>query len=219
MGVCLWFVSSWKQLSAPLAICSQLQLVCSVVHHGVVYFRATCISVCHPCEIRICKKVSAKISLWKSSQQTNNSLLRDKKQKHKHRVLTEEKFDTIGARLEHTPGKLLKYLAQETWVSKSSARTATQLLKPSTESGCPVCCKYKKDCCTCFLMKQLIPKNTYVLRGQHLQHLLWSVNLNFFIRTLSHVRHADSSAKFVCASQQGAHQLLWSAEPWTQSTH
>jgi hypothetical protein len=53
----------------------------------------------------------------------------DKKQKHKHRVLTEEELGDIGARLEHTPRKTLKRLAQETGVSKSSARRATQLLK------------------------------------------------------------------------------------------
>jgi DeoR/GlpR family transcriptional regulator of sugar metabolism len=39
-------------------------------------------------------------------------------------VLTEEKLDDIGARLEHTPRKSLKRLAQETGVSKSSARRA-----------------------------------------------------------------------------------------------
>jgi hypothetical protein len=37
----LLFISSWQQLSASLAICSQLQLVASVVRHGAVYFRAT----------------------------------------------------------------------------------------------------------------------------------------------------------------------------------
>jgi hypothetical protein len=77
-------------------------------------------------------------------------LLIDKKQKHKRRVLTEEKLDDIGARLEHTPRKSLKRLAQEVGVSKSSARTATQLLKPPSESWCLVCCKCKKDCYTCF---------------------------------------------------------------------
>jgi hypothetical protein len=56
-------------------------------------------------------------------------LLIDKKQKHEHQVLTEEKSDDIGARLEHTPRKSQKRLAQGTGVSKSSARTATQLLK------------------------------------------------------------------------------------------
>jgi hypothetical protein len=43
-------------------------------------------------------------------------------------VLTQEKLDDIGARLEHTPRKSLKHLAQS-GVSKSSARTATKLLK------------------------------------------------------------------------------------------
>jgi hypothetical protein len=57
-----WFVSSRQQLSAPLAICSQLQLVSSVVSHGVAYFRAVCLPICHPCEIRICYEVLAKIS-------------------------------------------------------------------------------------------------------------------------------------------------------------
>jgi hypothetical protein len=56
-------------------------------------------------------------------------LLIDKKQKHKRQVLTEEKLDDTGARLEHTPKKPLKHLAQETGVSKSSARTTTQMLK------------------------------------------------------------------------------------------
>jgi response regulator of citrate/malate metabolism len=56
-------------------------------------------------------------------------LLIDKKQKHKCRVLTEEKLDDIVARLEHTPRKSLKRLAQDTAVSKASARRATQLLK------------------------------------------------------------------------------------------
>jgi hypothetical protein len=46
-------------------------------------------------------------------------LLIDKKQKPNRRVLSEEKSDDKGARLEHTPRKSLKRLAQET----------TQLLK------------------------------------------------------------------------------------------
>jgi hypothetical protein len=54
-------------------------------------------------------------------------LVIDKKQKHKLRALT-EKLDDIGARLEHTPRKLLKCLVQETVVPKSVARMATQLL-------------------------------------------------------------------------------------------
>jgi hypothetical protein len=54
--------------------------------------------------------------------------LRDKKQKHKCRMVPEEKLDDIGARIEHTPKKSLKRLAQEAGVSKFSARKATQLL-------------------------------------------------------------------------------------------
>jgi hypothetical protein len=50
-------------------------------------------------------------------------------QKYKHWVLTKEKSDDIGAKLEHTPTKSLKSLAQEAGVSKSSARRATQLTK------------------------------------------------------------------------------------------
>jgi DNA-binding transcriptional regulator GbsR (MarR family) len=76
-------------------------------------------------------------------------LVRDKKQKRRRRVFTEEKSDDIGARLEHTAKKWQKRLAQETGVSKSIARTATQLLKPSSESWYLVCSKCKKDCCTC----------------------------------------------------------------------
>jgi hypothetical protein len=44
-------------------------------------------------------------------------------------VLAEEKLDDIEARFKHTPRKSLKLLAQDTGVSKSNARRATQLLK------------------------------------------------------------------------------------------
>jgi hypothetical protein len=56
-------------------------------------------------------------------------LLIDNKQKHKCQMLTEEKLYDIKVRLEHTPRKSVKCLAQDTGVSKSGARTATQLLK------------------------------------------------------------------------------------------
>jgi hypothetical protein len=59
-------------------------------------------------------------------------LLVDKKQKHKLWVLAEDKLDAMGARLEHTPSKSLKCLGQDSRVSKSSARMATQLLKLRT---------------------------------------------------------------------------------------
>ncbi|XP_069683792.1 probable ATP-dependent RNA helicase DDX52 isoform X1 [Periplaneta americana] len=53
----------------------------------------------------------------------------NKKRVQERRVLTEEKLDEIGARLENTPQKSLKCLAQETGISKSSAAVATKLLK------------------------------------------------------------------------------------------
>jgi hypothetical protein len=52
-------------------------------------------------------------------------LLIDKKQERKCRVHIEEKLDDIEARLEHTPKKSLKHLAQDSGVPKSNARTAT----------------------------------------------------------------------------------------------
>jgi hypothetical protein len=73
-------------------------------------------------------------------------LLIDKKQKYKRRVHTEKLHD-IGARLEHTPRKSLKRLAQETECrSLVGARMATQLLKPSSGCWCLVCCNCKKEC-------------------------------------------------------------------------
>jgi hypothetical protein len=44
-------------------------------------------------------------------------------------VLTEEKLDDIGARIERTPRKSLKHLGQRNVVSKSSARKDIYLLK------------------------------------------------------------------------------------------
>jgi hypothetical protein len=58
-----------------------------------------------------------------------NGTLNKEETKHKRRVLTDEKLDGIGVRLEHKPRKSLKHLAQETGVSTSSTRMATQLLK------------------------------------------------------------------------------------------
>jgi hypothetical protein len=137
-----------------------------------------------------------------------SGLLLDKKQKHKRRVLTEE-----GAWLEHTPRISMKRLAQETGVSESSARTETQLLKSSSESWC-VCCKCKKVCCSCALFNKAVNcERDLCVQGQHLQHHLWFANLTASFRTLSSFRHADSSAKFVCASQQAAHRSPWNAEP------
>jgi hypothetical protein len=56
-------------------------------------------------------------------------LLRGKKQKYRHQVVTDRKLKDTGTRLEHTDRKSLKRLAQGTGMSKSSVRMATQLLK------------------------------------------------------------------------------------------
>jgi hypothetical protein len=55
------------------------------------------------------------------------------------------------------------------------------------------------------------PCNIMPSRGPH-------VNFCPSFQRLSTNRHADSSAKFVCASQQAEHRPPWSAEPWTLST-
>jgi hypothetical protein len=73
-----------------------------------------------------------RVPIWQTTHNLVNKLrttglLIGKKLKHTRRVLTVKLYDT-GAILEHTPRKSLKRLAHETGVSKSSARTATQLL-------------------------------------------------------------------------------------------
>jgi hypothetical protein len=55
--------------------------------------------------------------------------LLDKKPDRKRTVLTEDKLDNIGARLETSPRKSLRRLAQETRISETSARRAKILLK------------------------------------------------------------------------------------------
>jgi hypothetical protein len=59
---------------------------------------------------------------------TSGTLL-DKKPDRKRTVLTEETLDDIGARLETSLRKFLKRLAQETGISRTSARRTTKLLK------------------------------------------------------------------------------------------
>jgi hypothetical protein len=62
------------------------------------------------------------------SRQTIHNLVNKLRQETKT-VFTQGKLDDVGARLEHTHRKSLKCPAQETGVSKSSARSTTQLLK------------------------------------------------------------------------------------------
>jgi hypothetical protein len=99
-------------------------------------------------------------------------LLIHKKQKHMCRVLTEEKLDDIRTRIEHTRRKLLKRLAQETGVSKSSAKTTSPFLKLSSESWCLVCCKCKKECCTCLFIEKINCEKYLRVEGQRFQPLL-----------------------------------------------
>jgi hypothetical protein len=101
------------------------------------------------CRQKCCdERVSSSHTVQILVNKLRTGLLIDKKLKHKCQMLTEERLDVIGAILEYTPRKSLKRLAQETGVSKSSSRMATQVLKPSNERWCLVCCKCK-DCCTC----------------------------------------------------------------------
>jgi hypothetical protein len=113
-------------------------------------------------------------------------------------VLT-EKLNDIEVRLEQTPRKSLKRLAKETGV-KSSTRTARQLLKSSSESWCLVCCKCKKDCCTCFFNETTnYKKNLHAERTAFsTPHVICELLTTSF-RTLSAVRHADLLVKLTCS--------------------
>jgi hypothetical protein len=128
-----------QQLLAPLAICSQLQLESSVVRLGAVYLKQYLFMYETYVKYGSASNCRQKFRLkfrdeGVPSRQTIHNLVNklrrtiNKKQNYKRRILTEKLVD-IGARLENAPRKTLKYLAQVTGVSKSSARTATQLLK------------------------------------------------------------------------------------------
>jgi hypothetical protein len=128
MEICQWFVSRGWRLSAPLAIWYLLQLVSSVFCHGAIYFRAALFLYDTYVKYESDRKHWRKF--WYKfhdenipSRQTIHNLVNklrsmglliDKKQKHKHWVLTEEKLDDIRTRLVHTPKKSLKCLDQET---------------------------------------------------------------------------------------------------------
>jgi hypothetical protein len=107
----------------------------------------------------------------------------------KRRVLTEETLDDIGSRLEHTPRKSLKRLAKEIVVSKCSARTATQLLKPSSEVYV---------WCAVSARRIVVP---VFFNEKFAKNILWSVNCKYLIPNV-----ADCQAKFACASRQAAHR-------------
>jgi hypothetical protein len=52
---------------------------------------------------------------------------------------------------------------------------------PSSESWCLVCCKCKMGCWTCVYNNTINFERYLRVEGQHLQHLLWSVNCNCYI--------------------------------------
>jgi hypothetical protein len=57
-----------------------------------------------------------------------HGFITDRKPLKRNRVLTEEKLDEIGLRLENSPKKSLRRLAQQSGVSVGSAWKATKLL-------------------------------------------------------------------------------------------
>jgi hypothetical protein len=57
-----------------------------------------------------------------------HSILTDRKPLKRNRVLTEEKLDDMGHRLENSPRKSLQRSARQSGVSVCSAWTATELL-------------------------------------------------------------------------------------------
>ena len=81
----------------------------------------------------------------------------DKKRNVKRRVLTEQKLEEIGERLENSPQKSLRRLAQETDISKASAWKAIKLLKLKS---------YKVN-----VVQELLPRDNqfagiYAIRGE-----------------------------------------------------
>jgi hypothetical protein len=69
---------------------------------------------------------STTLRLVKKVRSTGSFL--DKKCTRQNAVLTEETFDEIGARLEHSPRKSLARLAQQAQVSKTTAWRETKNL-------------------------------------------------------------------------------------------
>jgi hypothetical protein len=111
-----WFFISTLQLSAPLAICSQLQLVSGVVRHGAVYLEQRVFLYDTYETYGSTRKCRHKFHDERvPSRQTIHNLvnklrtmglLTDKKQKHKRRILTKETLDDIEARLEYSETSL-----------------------------------------------------------------------------------------------------------------
>jgi hypothetical protein len=75
------------------------------------------------------ERLPSRQTIYNYVNKLRTRLLTDKKQNYKQRVLTEDKLDGIGAKLDHTPWKSLICLSQETEASNSSAWRVTKLLK------------------------------------------------------------------------------------------
>jgi hypothetical protein len=76
----------------------------------------------------------ARVPCRKTMHRTVNKLiptvsLLDINTELKYQMFTEEQFKEISARLENLPQKSLGHIAQETRGSKSSAQTATKIVK------------------------------------------------------------------------------------------
>jgi hypothetical protein len=170
MGVCLWFVSSRQQLSAPWVICSQLTVgqqsgtTWFALLQSSVYFCMRPVwntdlpeSVSENFNANFMMKQAKKINNLVNKLRTMWFLI-DKGKKHKHQVLTEEKLDDIGTRLEHIPRKSLKHLAQETGVQVRQHKCWSHPVKVGV--WCAV--SARRIVVHVFLTKQLILKDIYM---------------------------------------------------------
>jgi hypothetical protein len=116
MEICLWFVSSVWQLSEPLAICSHVQLVNSVLHH-VEFTLEQCVCVC------VCVRARAHMLMLALNKLRSAGILIDKKEKYMRLVFTEK----LNYRSQTWTRKSLN-LSQETRMS-NLVQEGKQLLK------------------------------------------------------------------------------------------
>jgi hypothetical protein len=144
----LWTGSSWWYCTSAMnhLVCLHLLMHFSVNHsvlYNMAWVRYTIEQ--HVCLVQLCfsymfarkfqfKFLGEQVPRWQyihylvNKLKTTGSSL-DKKPGRKWIVLTEETLDDIGARLETSPRKSLKWLAQETGVLMTSSWRATKLLK------------------------------------------------------------------------------------------
>jgi hypothetical protein len=134
-------------------------------------------------------------------------LLIDKKQKHKCPVLTEKLYD-IGARLEHTPRKSLKRLAQgKSLVLEWQHNCWSHPVKSSV--WCAVSARRNVHV---FFNETVNCKKYLCVRGWHFQHLLWSVNCNYFISNVIDHQACWFIGKICMRLAASDAPVTWSAE-------